>query len=222
MTKGVMTKGEETQDAVTAAPARAIAGHVGEGRLARSAAGIADNPHPAGTLAAIEWRIGWHEAEAELSIETDEIIRDADLNVAHSEHRDLLRKLSGLLPEVAEVARVIGMPARTWPGNCHVVATALIQSGLLGSLEAHHGRARALYGVYTGPTHPKGYVAGRPMARHGWIELEHGLVVDPTRWAFEAKEPFLWVGGTADYDCGANSSRKTRAAAIAAFTGSGS
>lgn len=36
--------------------------------------------------------------------------------------------------------------------------------------------------------------------RHGWVELEDGCVLDPTRWVFEHVEPYIYVGDPSDFE----------------------
>ncbi len=46
---------------------------------------------------------------------------------------------------------------------------------------------------------------GLPFARHGWIQCDDGRICDPTRWAFEGAEPYIWVGpNNSNYDPGGN------------------
>jgi hypothetical protein len=45
--------------------------------------------------------------------------------------------------------------------------------------------------------------------QHGWILLEDGRILDPTRFAFDGREPYLHVGPlTAEYDEGGNQWRE--------------
>jgi len=70
---------------------------------------------------------------------------------------------------------------KTWPDNCYAVATALVE--LLPK------NARTAYGFWYGTDkrNPE-----RPLSRHGWAKF-NGKILDPTRWVFEKKEPYLFV-----------------------------
>jgi len=89
----------------------------------------------------------------------------------------------------------------TWHGRCYEIAYAIAESCKL--IEG-----RPVYGSYTGSIHPKGWWAKRrhlDFVRHGWILLPDGRILDPTRWSFENKKPYIWLGGPddagfADYD----------------------
>lgn len=138
---------------------------------------------------------------------------------AHSRHLQLMFKL-GDDPVLARLERMpidrvgalIGIPVEHWPGKCYEVACAMIQAFRWGA------RAAPVYGLF------KGHISSEctlfsGMARHGWIQLQDGRMVDPTRWVFRAKAPVIEVfvpGSDAfdqareDYDEGAQ--------ALAAFS----
>lgn len=87
---------------------------------------------------------------------------------------------------VADVEKAIGVPATRWEGNCYSIATKIVEAGLVGGA--------AVYGHYTGPISRHGYWKDRvnnSIVRHGWILLKDGRILDPTRWSFEAKDPYL-------------------------------
>ncbi len=97
----------------------------------------------------------------------------------------------------------IGIPVQEWEGDCYAIASRIVfDCGLAG---------RAVYGHWTGPVSPAGFWADRaglPFQRHGWIALsEHegdDRVLDPTRWSFEAADPYLYLGPPDAYDLGGN------------------
>jgi hypothetical protein len=69
--------------------------------------------------------------------------------------------------------------------------------------------ATAVYGHYLGPVAPGTLFSGRHgFVQHGWVELADGRVLDPTRWAFEGVEPYLYVGVRDHYDEGGNQLRR--------------
>jgi hypothetical protein len=102
-------------------------------------------------------------------------------------------------PTLARVEKVLG-PARSWSGRCHEVAIACVQLGLVEGV--------AVYGHWVGFVHARSYFAHRshlPFVRHGWVKLADGTIFDPTRWAFEAAEPYLYFGpNDGEYDEGGN------------------
>jgi len=69
-----------------------------------------------------------------------------------------------------------------------------------------------VYGHWTGPVSTEGYWrhrAGLPFIHHGWVVLPGGNILDPTRWSFEAVEPYIWVGeNDGNYSEGGNDFRK--------------
>lgn len=97
--------------------------------------------------------------------------------------------------DINEVAEAIGIPIEQWAGNCFGIACAMVEAGIV--------EGTALYGHWIGPIHPRSYFssrAGHRFCQHGWIETEDGEVVDPTRWAFENKDPYIYIGIEEDSD----------------------
>jgi hypothetical protein len=86
---------------------------------------------------------------------------------------------------ISDLEAVTGPPA-TWEGQCYGVACAL----------AKLVEGEAVYGHYLGPVANTGYWsahAHRPFIPHGWVLLDDGRILDPTRWSFLAVEPELAV-----------------------------
>jgi hypothetical protein len=106
------------------------------------------------------------------------------------------REYAGIqVPTITATARVIGLKPADWRGRCHEVACLMLKTKLVPGVER--------YGHYYGPVRPGFYTAGRPFYRHGWIEAAPDVVVDPTRWVFEARRAYIYIGPGADYDaCG--------------------
>ena len=82
---------------------------------------------------------------------------------------------------------LVGEPFGNAPGtkmvhNCYSVAVVLAK--MLG------GVARPVYGQYAG----KSVLRETPMHRHGWVQVRRGII-DPTRFAFEGVDPYIWTGG---------------------------
>jgi len=109
------------------------------------------------------------------------------------------------VPPIAAVVKLIGTPTKDWEGNCFGIASQL----------APHVGGVAVYGHYLGPVAKKGYWAehaGQMFQRHGWIVVPDGTdnetIIDPTRWSFEAKKPYIWTGkNDGSYDEGGNKFR---------------
>lgn len=100
------------------------------------------------------------------------------------------------------VARSIGPTPAAWEGNCYAVACAI--APLVGG--------RPAYGLWHGEVSSAGYWAnraGQGFQRHGWVALPDGRILDPTRWSFEAVEPYIWLGENDDnYDEGGDHLRR--------------
>jgi hypothetical protein len=89
---------------------------------------------------------------------------------------------------IAEVERAIGLKTSEWHGNCYSIACSILRAGLV--------EGRPAYGHYLGPVASTGYWASRrgsKFQRHGWIVLNDGRILDPTRWSFEDKKPYLAI-----------------------------
>lgn len=102
---------------------------------------------------------------------------------------------------IDQIARSIQWQPERWEGNCYAVASQMLRAGLV--------EGRAVYGAWYGEVDSSGYWAhrvGTPFVRHGWIELSDGRILDPTRWSFEAVEPYIWIGpgDSREYDEGNN------------------
>lgn len=104
------------------------------------------------------------------------------------------------------LVKAVGKPD-LWVNNCYFMACQAVEKcGVPGT---------TVYGMYTGkvapgtPFHSRASELG--LVRHGWVKLEDGRVLDPTRWVFEGKEPYIFIGTGHDYDEGAN---KLRAATM--------
>ena len=88
------------------------------------------------------------------------------------------------LPSVAEVAAAIRRPTDQWAGKCDHVVQEALAAGLFPG-----GKDR--YGQYLGPIDPNSLFAQSPTRQHAWIEMPRRIVVDLTRWVFEAWEPYV-------------------------------
>lgn len=116
---------------------------------------------------------------------------------------------------IKEAEKIVGAHASQWHGNCFGIASKL--APVLGGT--------AVYGHWLGQISPKATFWKNKMnlgfAQHGWIVLpnasgkyipEQEQIVDPTRWSFEAKQPYLWTGDNdGTYDEGGNGFRSAMA-----------
>lgn len=102
--------------------------------------------------------------------------------------------------DLAELELATGLPADQWHGRCFEIATAAAK--LIPD-------SRAVYGHWLGGIaegswwfHRK----GQPFIQHGWVKLKGGGIMDPTRFSFEGKDPYLWEGplNKNEYDEGGN------------------
>lgn len=95
---------------------------------------------------------------------------------------------------VAEVEQAIGVPAQDWKGRCFEIASLLVKTGLV--------KGHVVYGHWIGPIARSSVFADRAhlgFCNHGWVLLDDGeTVIDPTRWVFEDKDPYIFKGSAAD------------------------
>jgi hypothetical protein len=106
-----------------------------------------------------------------------------------------------------EWALAIGVPLKEWVGNCYAISRKIVDADLVGDC------AKAVYGHWRGEIDPASMfytTYGKiGFARHGWIRLHDGTIVDPTRWVFEGTSPYIWMGQQNDeYDEGGNHLRR--------------
>lgn len=104
-------------------------------------------------------------------------------------------------PTLLQVQTAIGIPVQKWKGQCYGISCAIVESGVV--------KGEAVYGHYLGEVHPDSLLFhGSLVNTHGWIILEKGYrakVLDPTRWVFENKKPYLyWGNSLEEYDEGGN------------------
>jgi len=104
---------------------------------------------------------------------------------------------------IRDLEIVVGVPVQLWHGKCTALSHAAQK--LVGGV--------AVYGDYCGFISDSGYWAKRSgfPNHHGWVLLDDGRVLDPTRWSFENKEPYIYIGDGTDYDEGGNMLRRMMA-----------
>jgi hypothetical protein len=94
-----------------------------------------------------------------------------------------------------------GIPVDKWHGKCALLAHC--------AAELLHEECHELYGHYKGEIDETGYWTNRIITRHGWVLLEDGRVLDPTRWSFENVEPYIYLEyNDEDYDEGGDKLRE--------------
>lgn len=101
--------------------------------------------------------------------------------------------------EVNKVAKKIKIKTEDWAGNCYGIASACLRHKVV--------EGKLCYGHWIGPISKFSKFAKNisiGFAHHGWIELKNGGIFDPTRWAFEMVEPYIYVGKNDHYDMGGN------------------
>ena len=99
------------------------------------------------------------------------------------------------------VADAIQIPLASWTGQCFAVASQMIK--------VYHLEGVAVFGMFVGKIAKKSHFSDRQhgFTQHGWIRMKSGALIDPTRWAFEAVTPYIFVTTEPehpDYDEGAN------------------
>jgi hypothetical protein len=95
------------------------------------------------------------------------------------------------IPSLEACEKAIGEPASAWVARCYEISCKIVEAKLVPG-------GAAVYGHWLGPIAPRSHFADRAntgFVPHGWIYVENeGLVIDPTRWAFEARTPYLFSG----------------------------
>lgn len=97
------------------------------------------------------------------------------------------------LDDPRAIARAIKIPLKAWAGNCHAVASRVWERLPVEGATVARGHWR-------GPISEKSVFKGRPFTAHSWIGLIDGRILDPTRFAFTADEPSIWLGRPDHYD----------------------
>lgn len=89
-----------------------------------------------------------------------------------------------------EIAKKIKLPLAKWPGKCYEIASAMVDAKIVPG-------GTAVYGHWIGPIHSRSIFADRAQlgfCNHGWIIMPDGVVIDPTRYVFEACAPYIFHG----------------------------
>ena len=96
---------------------------------------------------------------------------------------------------ILDLEEALGGDVDLWHGKCTSVSYAAQK--LVGG---HN-----IYGHYLGYIDADGHWGDRRgfPNHHGWVLLDDGRVLDPTRWSFENVEPYIYIGNNEeDYDEG--------------------
>ena len=109
------------------------------------------------------------------------------------------------LPTIKRCEQVLALPASGWKGKCYLIASMLVDHKLVDGV--------AVYGHWVGPVKPGTMFyrkSGMGFVQHGWVLRADKTVVDPTRWVFEGRDPYLYAGPADHYDEGGNRLREAR------------
>lgn len=102
---------------------------------------------------------------------------------------EIMRTKKLIIPPINIIGTMIDMSnLDRWIGNCYCVASKIVKEQIIDD------DCRAVYGHYLGPVSSKSFFSdrrGMPFISHGWIVLSNGDIIDPTRWVFEAKKPYI-------------------------------
>lgn len=79
---------------------------------------------------------------------------------------------------VNEIAEAIGFPLDKWDGHCYQVVAAFLETDVLED-------AVPVTGYYDTP---------ETWCDHAWLQLPDGRICDPTRFQFEDREPYIYIG----------------------------
>lgn len=99
-----------------------------------------------------------------------------------------------------EAEKLVKLPVAKWAGQCYAIAAGLLKKGFPPAKNA-----KLKYGHWLGPIHPKSMFHGSTICQHGWIEVtkdSETLIIDPTRWVFENRAPYIYEGPNDFYDDG--------------------
>lgn len=92
--------------------------------------------------------------------------------------------------DIQKVEKAIGIPALEWKGRCFEIASAMVQRKVV--------EGTAVYGHWVGSIAQSSFFSDKRalgFCNHGWVVLHDELtVVDPTRWVFEDKRPYIFIG----------------------------
>lgn len=160
-------------------------------------------PYKFGSVRFLEWRTGWNQM-LYISLDRNEGAQDVVSNtIKHLRiQTDVIHsRIADMVPDMDTLQKVVG-PFEKWVFNCYGVASTILKSGVLQEIEDTFGPIKLCHGMFRGEIAPNSPFKTL-LAQHGWLELEDGIVIDPTYWVFEGVEPYVRVASINDYDLGA-------------------
>lgn len=100
--------------------------------------------------------------------------------------------------DIDAVANEINDNKENWVARCFEISSAIVNSDLV--------EGKAVFGKYYGKIHKDSFFNNSSFPNHGWILTKHNYIIDPTRWVFEATEPYIYIGevDNPEYDRGSN------------------
>ena len=102
---------------------------------------------------------------------------------------------------IEQLEKAWGAPVEKWTGNCYGLACAAAKL-IEGAVPVYgHYLGKVAEGTFFEPASSGGFV------QHGWVLMKNSDVVDPTRWAFEGRKPYIYNGPCDVYDEGGNALR---------------
>lgn len=103
------------------------------------------------------------------------------------------------------IAKKINIPTKEWEGNCHGISMLITELGIV--------KGRVERGHWLGKVNKGSIFFNKPLIPHSWIRAESGEIIDPTRWCFECKDPYIFVSKKNQdeecYDAGGNKLRES-------------
>jgi hypothetical protein len=89
--------------------------------------------------------------------------------------------------DIEALGELLDVEPPDWNGHCYEIASALVRIKVFDGV--------AVYGHYRGKLHPASrWVKYRHLGfvQHGWIVTPDHQIIDPVRWGFECKEPYIY------------------------------
>ena len=100
--------------------------------------------------------------------------------------------------DIDAIANEINDNKENWVARCFEISSAIVKADLV--------EGKAVFGKYYGKIHKDSFFNNSSFPNHGWILTKHNYIIDPTRWVFEATEPYIYIGevDNYEYDRGSN------------------
>lgn len=96
------------------------------------------------------------------------------------------------------VSKEIQVDYNSWVARCFEISSYIVKADLI--------EGKAVFGKYHGKIHKDSFFANSRFPNHGWILTKDNYIIDPTRWVFEATEPYIYIceADNPEYDRGSN------------------